>query len=103
MRTTRTGSENGYRETCWRPSCPTGNSASAAVFPCWSKLILRRTALEVIEKQRLGGSLPVLELPTDRPRPVVQSDRGARQRLMLPFPLSEAIKALSRQEGVTLS
>ena len=28
-------------------------------------------------KERLGGSLPLLELPTDRPRPAVRSGRGA--------------------------
>jgi aspartate racemase len=53
-------------------------------------------------KQQLGGSLPVLQLPTDRPRPAVQTYRGARQSLVLPKPLTEALKALSHQEGVTL-
>ena len=30
-------------------------------------------------KKQLGGTLPVLELPTDRPRPTTQSFRGARK------------------------
>jgi amino acid adenylation domain-containing protein len=54
-------------------------------------------------KQQLAGNLPVLELPTDRPRPPVQTDRGAEQSLLLPEKLSEALKDLSRQQGVTLS
>ncbi|MGB7440888.1 MAG: amino acid adenylation domain-containing protein [Coleofasciculaceae cyanobacterium] len=54
-------------------------------------------------KQQLGGSLPVLELPTDRPRPPVPTDRGEQQSLLLPKNLSEALKALSRQERVTLA
>jgi amino acid adenylation domain-containing protein len=54
-------------------------------------------------KQQLGGALPVLELPTDRPRPPVQTDRGAEQTLILPQKLSEALKDLSRQEGATLA
>jgi amino acid adenylation domain-containing protein len=53
-------------------------------------------------KQQLGGELPVLELPTDRPRPPVQTYRGARQSFELSKDLREALKALSRQEGVTL-
>ncbi|BAZ25556.1 amino acid adenylation domain-containing protein [Kalymmatonema gypsitolerans NIES-4073] len=53
-------------------------------------------------KQELTGATPVLELPTDRPRPPVQSYRGARQFFVLPQSLSQALHGLSRQEGVTL-
>jgi amino acid adenylation domain-containing protein len=53
-------------------------------------------------KQQLGGNLPVLELPTDRPRPPVQTYRGAKQSLVLPKNLSESLKALAQQQGVTL-
>ncbi|BAY46081.1 amino acid adenylation domain-containing protein [Scytonema sp. HK-05] len=53
-------------------------------------------------KQQLTGATPVLELPTDRPRPPVQSYRGARQFFVLPQSLSQALHGLSRQEGVTL-
>src|SRR3989440_8015725 len=48
------------------------------------------------------SSLTPLELPTDHPRPAVQSYRGASHTFGLPAVLSEALKALSRQEGVTL-
>src|SRR6185295_4397341 len=40
--------------------------------------------------------------PTDRPRPRVQSYRGAKQPLTLPTSLSEELKALSQRENVTL-
>src|SRR5439155_25005206 len=53
-------------------------------------------------KRQLGGLLPRLELPTDRPRPAVQSHGGARSVFVLPAGLSAALKALSRQQGVTL-
>ena len=53
-------------------------------------------------KQQLGDTLPVLELPTDRPRPPVQTFQGARQSLVLPASLAAALRALSQQEGVTL-
>ncbi|MBE8964963.1 TauD/TfdA family dioxygenase [Nostocales cyanobacterium LEGE 12452] len=52
-------------------------------------------------KQQLAN-LPVLELPTDYPRPEIQTFRGSRQHLELPKELCEEIKALSRREGVTL-
>src|SRR2546425_621375 len=53
-------------------------------------------------KKRLAGDLPVLELPTDRPRPAVQSFRGAMEPLALSKSLTDALKALSEREGVTL-
>src|SRR5258708_18393518 len=51
---------------------------------------------------QLGGVLPVLQLPTDRSRPAMQSFRGALQSFTLTPLLSEALRSLSRQEGVTL-
>ena len=45
--------------------------------------------------------LPILNLPTDHPRPVKQSFRGARQPLSLPESLTTAVNELSRREGVT--
>jgi amino acid adenylation domain-containing protein len=53
-------------------------------------------------KQRLGDLRPVLELPIARPRPAKQTYRGVTHSLTLPASLSESLKALSRQEGVTL-
>ncbi|WP_020479986.1 non-ribosomal peptide synthetase [Mastigocladopsis repens] len=53
-------------------------------------------------KQQLAGDLPVLALPTDRPRPAVQTFAGQEYDLVLPHELSQALKVLSQQEGVTL-
>ena len=53
-------------------------------------------------KEQLGGDLPVLELPTDYPRPAVQTYRGKRRPLMLSKSLTEELKSLSQGEGVTL-
>jgi amino acid adenylation domain-containing protein len=53
-------------------------------------------------KERLAGSPPVLELPTDHPRPSVQSYRGARERIALSSELLERLQALGRGEGATL-
>jgi fengycin family lipopeptide synthetase B len=51
---------------------------------------------------RLSGAHPLLELPTDRPRPSIQTFCGARHSLNLPKPLSTKLKTLSAHEGVTL-
>ncbi|MCA1603334.1 MAG: condensation domain-containing protein, partial [Acidobacteria bacterium] len=53
-------------------------------------------------RKQLGSSLPELELPTDRPRPAVQSYRGATQRATLSKELTKQLRALSQREGVTL-
>ncbi|MFO7587518.1 MAG: amino acid adenylation domain-containing protein, partial [Gemmatimonadota bacterium] len=44
---------------------------------------------------------PVLELPTDRPRPAVQTYGGASTSRRIRRPLTDAINELSRREGVT--
>ncbi|HEY5005661.1 MAG TPA: amino acid adenylation domain-containing protein, partial [Ktedonobacteraceae bacterium] len=48
------------------------------------------------------ANLKSLDLPTDHPRPPVQTFRGNRQSLYLPAHLSEQLKLLSQREGVTL-
>ena len=53
-------------------------------------------------KEQLAGSPPVLGFPADRPRPAVQSFRGAAPRVELPGSLCKSLRALSRQEDVTL-
>ncbi|MET0621647.1 MAG: amino acid adenylation domain-containing protein [Pyrinomonadaceae bacterium] len=52
-------------------------------------------------KERLGGTSPVLELPTDRPRPPVQSYRGAILTHLVGLGLTGRVKELARREGVT--
>ncbi|MBV9790944.1 MAG: amino acid adenylation domain-containing protein, partial [Chloroflexi bacterium] len=53
-------------------------------------------------RQQLQAPLPILELPTDRPRPAVQTLNGARYSLALPQSLTTALASLSQREGVTL-
>ncbi len=50
---------------------------------------------------RLGGA-PPLELPTDRPRPAVQTFTGGEIVRTLPPALHDALRALGRRRGVTL-
>ena len=53
-------------------------------------------------KHRLEGVPPMLELPTDRPRPAEMSFRGSAHRVRLPRELYAAADAFSRRRGVTL-
>ncbi len=76
-----------------------------ADFALWQRQWLQGEILEsqlAYWQQRLGHHLPIVELPTDRPRPAVQTFRGATQTLRLSPELSEALRTLSRQAGVTL-
>ncbi len=52
-------------------------------------------------RQQLDG-LPVLDLPTDRPRPVVQSWAGDTRPMRLGSALSERLHSFSRDRGTTL-
>jgi amino acid adenylation domain-containing protein len=53
-------------------------------------------------KNQLAGAPPVLELPTDRPRPTLQTFVGAQQAFNLPANLTAALKGLNRRAGTTL-
>jgi len=76
-----------------------------ADFAVWQRQWLSGEVLESqlnYWKQQLSGNLPVLQLPTDYPRPPVQTYRGTSQSLVLPLDLTAALKSLSQQSGVTL-
>src|SRR6185436_11045670 len=49
-------------------------------------------------KNQLGNEIPVLELPTDRPRPPVQTFNGAREWLVLSEQLTAAVLTLAQRE-----
>ena len=63
---------------------------------------------EVLEKQvsywrqHLEGAPALLELPTDRPRPAIQTFRGANESVELSAELTAKLNELSRQHNVTL-
>ncbi len=53
-------------------------------------------------KRQLGGELPVLQMPTDRPRPAVQTFNGYAVSTTLPDELGQAARDLARAEEMTL-
>ncbi|WP_445240991.1 amino acid adenylation domain-containing protein [Microcoleus vaginatus] len=76
-----------------------------ADFATWQRQQLQGEILETqlaYWKQQLSGSLPILNLPTDFPRPAVQTFQGARQTWELPKDLSLALAQLGQQEKATL-
>lgn len=88
-----------------RPSPLPDLPVQYADFAAWQRRWLQGEVLaEQLSywKRRLAGGPSVLELPADRPRPAVQSFRGADLAMALPEGLSKAIVDLSRREGVTL-
>jgi aspartate racemase len=77
-----------------------------ADFAYWQRQWLQDDVLEPqlnYWKQKLGGDLPVIQLPFDHPRPIgVQTYRGDRAALLLPKSLNKALNQLSQRFGATL-
>ncbi|MEG4234824.1 amino acid adenylation domain-containing protein [Microcoleus sp. Pol11C3] len=87
-----------------KPSPLPALSIQYADFAKWQREWLQGEVLETqlaYWRRQLNG-ISMLNLPADRPRPVIQSYRGKRQFLQLPKQLSEALETLSQREGVTL-
>ncbi len=53
-------------------------------------------------RERLSGLPPLLELPTDRPRPAVQTFSGGSERLVLDQQLLAKLQQTARKSGATL-
>src|ERR671932_1006421 len=75
-----------------------------ADFADWQREWLQDEVLETqlaYWKQQLDN-IPLLNLPTERSRPMTPTYRGATQFLELPKSLSKELEALSQRQGVTL-
>ncbi|HEX2269377.1 MAG TPA: amino acid adenylation domain-containing protein [Pyrinomonadaceae bacterium] len=80
-------------------------SIQYADFAEWQREWLRGEVLDqqlAYWREHLSGAPPSLELPTDRPRPAVQSFNGARYSFALSRDLSARLAELSRREDATL-
>ncbi len=75
-----------------------------ADFAEWQRERLTEEAIEghtAFWRERLAGA-PVLDLPTDMPRPAVQAHRGRSHRFPLPSELSRRLRELALRENATL-
>ena len=76
-----------------------------ADFACWQRQWLSDEVLQEqlrYWRERLRDAPELLALPSDRPRPQVQSFAGASAHFLLPQELSAALRQLSRDQDVTL-
>jgi amino acid adenylation domain-containing protein len=76
-----------------------------ADFAIWQRQYLQGKVLDNLLtywKQKLSGSLPVLKLPFDYPRPAIQTFSGKRKTFFLSADLTEALRTLSRNEDATI-
>ena len=76
-----------------------------ADFACWQRKWMQG---EMLEKQlsywkdHLSDIPTVLELPSDRPRPVKRSLKGASHDVILTEKLVDRLRSISKNEGVTM-
>ncbi len=76
-----------------------------ADFAAWQQQWLQGSVLDAqvaYWKRQLEGAPTLLELPTDRPRPPLQSHRGTHLQFEIPASLTESLRELGRREGATL-
>jgi amino acid adenylation domain-containing protein len=76
-----------------------------ADYALWQRDWLRQTSVSqqlAYWKDKLSGSLPVLDLPTDHARPHIQTHAGARVVRTLSEDLTRSLTAISQHEGATL-
>ena len=53
-------------------------------------------------KKRLDGAPPILEVPTDRPRPSIQSSRGSLEHFIVAEDVVRGLSEVGKQEGATM-
>jgi len=88
-----------------RPAALPALPIQYADVAAWQRAWLQGPALDdqlAYWRRRLRDAPALLELATDRPRPAVQSFRGARHPFALDAAARDALLALSRREGATL-
>jgi amino acid adenylation domain-containing protein/thioester reductase-like protein len=88
-----------------RPSPLAEPPIQYADFAMWQREWMAGEALEeqlAYWRRHLEGAPPVLELPTDRPRPPIQTYSGRSQGMTLSAELAGRIRALAQTEGATL-
>ena len=76
-----------------------------ADFALWQRQAIAHEAAYANQidfwRTQLGGTLPVLELPGDRPRPALQSFHGANVFFHIPGALAQDLRSLGAREGCT--
>ena len=74
-------------------------------FAAWQRAAVAGIELErqlSYWREQLGGPLPALELPTDRPRPALQSFEGAVFDALIPSSLVDRLRTTGQRHDATL-
>ena len=80
-------------------------AADPADFVAWENALLagrKGERMEAYWAKQLGDGVPVLQLPTDHPRPPLQTYAGASVPFRLSAELTEHLKTLARQHNTRL-
>jgi amino acid adenylation domain-containing protein len=88
-----------------KPSPLPDLSLQYADFAIWQRQRLETGMLDsqlVYWKKQLEGIPALLQLPTDHPRPTLQTFRGAAVSIHLPYLVTATLKTLAQQQEVTL-
>ncbi|MEO7534403.1 MAG: amino acid adenylation domain-containing protein, partial [Ferruginibacter sp.] len=87
-----------------RPAVLPNLTVQYADYAIWQRLYLQGEVLNKkldYWKKKLEGTAP-LQLPTDKPRPAVQSTKGAARGFRIDKELSAQLQQLGRQHGATM-
>lgn len=74
-------------------------------FTTWQSELLNSPAGQKLRDYwhgKLAGTLPLIDLPLDRPRPAVQTFHGATHEIQLSHALVQQLRALAKAEHTTL-
>src|SRR6185436_11233210 len=86
-----------------RPSPLPEPAFQYADYAVWQRAAFGEASRELDHwAERLGGEISPLDLPTDRPRPAVQTFRGRRALRPLAAALSDRLRAFGREQGASL-
>ncbi|WP_375511203.1 amino acid adenylation domain-containing protein [uncultured Nostoc sp.] len=95
-----------YQAFCFKQPSPLSElPIQYADFAYWQRQWLSGEVMETqlnYWQQQLAGAPPLLELPTDRPRPPQQTFRGSTVEFKLSSELTQKLVALRQKSGTTL-
>ncbi len=90
--------------TAGRPSPLPELSVQYGDYAAWQRKFLQGQALDTqltYWREHLKGAPPLLQLPSDRPRPSVRKFEGTYEPVPLAKDVADAVKAFSQREGAT--
>ena len=94
-----------YQAACEHTTAPAGPTVQYGDYARWLEqaidLPLLTSQLD-FWKRRLAGAPASLELPTDNPRPAMQTFRGGTVHFSIAAPVARALRAVARDHDATL-